>query len=93
MPQKLALYYYDGCYFCHLVRRAIDRLGVDVELRNVISEPRHREALQQATGRRRVPVLRIDDTDGTSRWMPESRDIVAYLERRFTGEARAEPQR
>jgi glutaredoxin len=34
---KLALYYFDGCPFCSMVRSAIDRLGIDVELRDIVS--------------------------------------------------------
>ena len=35
-------------------------------------------ALQAAMGRGTVPVLRIDEA-GSTRWIPESADIVAYL--------------
>ena len=86
---SLALYYYDGCYFCFIVKQAISSLGVSVELRNIFAEPRHRQDLQVATGRRRVPVLRIEHADGSVEWMPESRDIVAYLERESRGQQSA----
>jgi glutathione S-transferase len=62
-----------------LVRRAIDQLDLDVELRDILEEPgRHRE-LVEATGRQMVPCLRIESEDGAVRWMHESRDIVDYL--------------
>lgn len=80
---KLALYYFDGCPFCNMVRKAIDRLGVDVELRNIMTDAGHRDALIAARGRPTVPVLKIDSPDGEARWMPESRDIVAYLEKTY----------
>ena len=75
---KLSLYYYPECPYCQLVLRAIDETGVKVELRHVWDEPKHRADLQAARGRTTVPVLRIEDAS-TDRWMPESRDIAAYL--------------
>jgi glutathione S-transferase len=78
----LALYHYDSCGYCAKVRRALDRLGVTVELRDILEEPEHLRALLAARGRRTVPVLRIAKPEGDE-WMPESGDIVRYLERRF----------
>ena len=80
---KLALYYYDGCPFCNMVRSAIDQLGIDIELRNIMQDPQHRDDLIAARGRATVPVLRISSPDGEDRWMPESRDIVSYLQKNY----------
>ena len=79
----LALYYYDGCPFCGMVRQTIDHLGIDVELRNILFEPEHRHDLIEARGRATVPVLRIRSPEGDERWMPESRDIMMYLEKTY----------
>lgn len=78
----LALYHYDSCPYCAKVRRALQRLGVEVELRDVLEEDEHMDALVKARGRRTVPVLRIQKPGGDE-WMPESDDIVAYLQKRF----------
>ena len=77
---RLALYHSRSCPFCALVTSVIDRLGLDVELREIFEEPRYREQLVDARGRATVPVLRITSPDGEERWMPESHDIVRYLE-------------
>lgn len=77
---KLALYYSRSCPFCAIVTSAIDRLGLDVELREIFEDDRHRKELVEARGRATVPVLRITSPDGKERWMPESQDIVRYLE-------------
>ena len=77
---KLVLYYSRTCPFCAIVTSAIDRLGLDVELREIFEGPEHRNELVEARGRATVPVLRITSSDGEERWMPESRDIVRYLE-------------
>jgi glutaredoxin len=76
----LSLYHYQSCPFCELVGRAIDRLGLPIELRDIQRDPAHRNALVEATGRVTVPCLRIDDVPGRSTWMHESADIVRFLE-------------
>ncbi len=80
---KLALYHFNGCPFCAMVRSAIDRLGIDVELQDIFENPEYRDDLIEARGRATVPVLRITSPNGEERWMPESRDIVRYLETTF----------
>ena len=80
---KLALYHFNGCPFCAIARSAIDRLGIEVELRDIHENPQHRDDLIAARGRATVPVLRITAPDGEDRWMPESRDIANYLEMTF----------
>ena len=77
---RLALYHSQSCPFCEFVRSAIDRLGLDIELREIFEERQFRDELIAARGRATVPVLRITSPDGEERWMPESRDIVRYLE-------------
>jgi glutaredoxin len=77
---KLFLYYFNGCPFCALALAVIDRLDVDVELRDIFADDQYRDELVTARGRATVPVLRITSPDGEERWMPESRDIAHYLE-------------
>jgi glutaredoxin 2 len=84
----LALYYSEGCPFCVRVLRAIDALNIDVEPRNIYEDPAHLEELRAARSRTTVPVLRITSTDGEDRWMPESADIVRYLQASY-GQAAA----
>ena len=77
---KLALYHFDSCPFCRMVRSEIDDLGLDVELRDIFESTQYRDELIEARGRSTVPVLRITSPDGEERWMPESHDIVRYLD-------------
>jgi glutaredoxin len=76
----LALYYMASCPFCRRVMRVIARLGLDVEMRDVFADSTLRDELIQARGRPTVPVLWIKSPDGEVRWMPESSDIIHYLE-------------
>lgn len=77
---KLSLYHFQGCPFCSMVSSAINKFGLQVESRDIMQSNEYREQLVAARGRATVPVLRIDSPDGGVRWMPESRDIVRYLE-------------
>ena len=62
------------------MRASLARLGLDIELRNVDEDPQHRDALVKARQRATVPVLWVRSSDGDERWIPNSRDIVGYLE-------------
>lgn len=75
----LTLYHRPSCSYCVQVRTAAERMGIALELRDVRQEPRWREELVAARGRATVPVLRIDEKNGTTRWLPESLDIIRYL--------------
>ncbi|CAB3717400.1 glutaredoxin family protein [Achromobacter kerstersii] len=82
----LALYQFNACPFCVKTRRAMHRLNVPVALRDAKNDPQAREQLLTGGGKVKVPCLRIDDADGT-RWMYESNEIIAYLDKRFGGVA------
>ena len=84
----LSLYKFDGCPYCQRVRQAMARLGLEIELRDIHAEPRYRQELVEATGRGTVPCLRIEE-GGKVRWLHESLDIIAFLERRFPASAAA----
>ena len=81
--KSLSLYHFEGCPYCQRVRDAMRRLGIQIELRDVRADAQHMGDLRAATGRSTVPVLRIEEDGGQVRWMPESLDIVAYLEQQF----------
>jgi len=80
--RALALYHYDSCMYCARVRGVIARLGLNIELRDIMRDPQHRQALLAGGGRTTVPCLRIADGIDV-RWMYESNEIVAYLSARF----------
>jgi len=75
----LSLYYFKPCPYCFRVLRALKKLGVEFEKRDIHADPRYQADLIAARGRKTVPVLRINSSDGEERWLPESRDIVRYL--------------
>lgn len=66
-----------------MVRRAISRIGVEIELLNIDKDGDALQELIEGGGRRTVPCLRIDNDSGQRTWMYESADIVAYLDQRF----------
>jgi len=77
--RKLYLYHYNGCLFCWRVKRVIDKLGLVVELRDIWDSSDYRGQLLTARGRQTVPVLLVVDEYGEEQWIPESRDIIHYL--------------
>lgn len=78
----LALFHYSGCPFCTMVDRVLEQLGLEVERHDILRDPSAREALIAATGRQTVPVLRIGE-GADAKWMPESRDIMRWLQREY----------
>lgn len=79
MP-RLSLYHYPSCYFCRVVRQVMDQHNFDIELRDIHQNRDWQSELIAARGRRTVPVMRIEDDAGNVQWLPESRDIVRYLQ-------------
>lgn len=80
--QGLSLYQFFACPFCTKTRRAIHKLNVNVEARDINKSPEFREQLEQGGGRVKVPCLRIEE-QGEVRWMYESDDIISFLENRI----------
>ncbi len=80
--QGLSLYQFFACPFCTKTRRAIHKLNVNVEARDINKSREFREQLEQGGGRVKVPCLRIEE-QGEVRWMYESNDIISYLEDRL----------
>ncbi len=81
--RKLALYHFMACPFCVKVRRHLTRRNLNIELRDVKREKKFDKELMAGGGNFQVPCLRIQNDDGTVRWLYESSDIVAYLDERF----------
>jgi len=78
----LSLYFFEGCPWCTRVRSALDRLGLEIELRDIQADRARRAELLAATGRATVPCLRIEE-GASARWMHESADIIRWLEKTY----------
>ena len=81
--RKLALYHYPTCPFCLKTRRTMQRLSLDIDLRNAHHDETHRAALIAGGGKPQVPCLLIADADSRQTWLYESDAIAAYLNREF----------
>ena len=77
----IKLYELDGCPYCMKVRRKLDELGLDYESVKVPSSHAKRDEVKEISGQTGVPVL-VDDENGVE-GMPESNDIVEYLEETY----------
>ena len=81
LTSGLSLYHFYSCPFCARVHRALKKLGIAVELRDVSKDAGHRADLMAGGGRTTVPCLRMENPgDGTVTWMYESQDIIAWFE-------------
>lgn len=78
----LALYYKPTCPFCRRVLAVIDRLELEVDLRDIDDSSEHEHDLIARAGKRQVPYL-VDETQGVE--MFESDDIVAHLQKHYGG--------
>jgi glutathione S-transferase len=77
----LELYALDGCPYCAKVETKLDELGLDYERHSVPSSHAERDEVEEVSGQTGVPVL-VDTEHGVD-GMPESDDIVAYLEETY----------
>lgn len=84
---KLSLYQYAACPFCVKVRRAMKRNSLAIRTCDVNRSDTSREELLSGGGRLKVPCLKIEEEDGSVRWMYESSDIIDYLSSRFCNES------
>jgi glutaredoxin len=83
----LELYELPGCPYCAKVKRKLDELELDYVSHEVPSAHSKRDAVRELTGQTGVPVL--VDTEHGIEGMPESDDIVDYLEQSYGAEATA----
>jgi glutaredoxin len=80
---SMQLYQFQMCPFCVKTRRAIRRLGLNIETRDARNDPQWSNELVNQGGRYQVPCLRVVKEDGSIDWIYESNDIIGFLDRRF----------
>ena len=74
-----ALYCRSDCGACLSVRFIVWWNGLILQCRDTGKNKEYELELTSGGGEKQVPCLRIDDADGTSKWMYEAQDIVDYL--------------
>jgi glutaredoxin len=85
--KTLTLYQYKACPFCVKVRRAMKRQSLPIETRDAKRCETAKQELLAGGGRLKVPCLKMVDAAGDEKWMYESKDIIGYLQQRFTAAA------
>ncbi|MHC3439135.1 glutaredoxin family protein [Natrialbaceae archaeon A-gly3] len=78
---ELTLYELPGCPFCIKVRRKLEELDLEYDVIEVPQSHASRTEVQEISGQTGVPVI-VDEEHGVE-GMPESSDIVAYLEETY----------
>lgn len=77
----LHLYYRPTCPFCLRVLYTAETYGINLDLKNISSNPDALDELLTKGGKQQVPFL-VDESKDKS--MYESSDIIAYLEEHYT---------
>jgi len=78
---NLELYELPGCPYCAKVIDKLNELDLDYESHEVPRSHSERTEVEAVSGQTGVPVL-VDPDNGVE-GMPESDDIVAYLEKTY----------
>jgi glutathione S-transferase len=78
---NLELYELEGCPYCAKVKQKLAELDLKYESHMVPRSHAEREEVKRVSGQTGVPVL-VDNDNGIE-GMPESDDIVAYLDRTY----------
>ncbi|MCX7193247.1 MAG: glutathione S-transferase N-terminal domain-containing protein [Proteobacteria bacterium] len=81
---RLKLYHFKTCPFCIKVRHEMARLSLPIELRDAQHDPKHRADLLAGGGKIQTPCLQITDGQGNVQWLYESKEIIGYLQQRFS---------
>lgn len=74
----LSIYQHQACPFCTKTRRALYKLGTNIEFRDIKKTASYRDQLEAGGGRVKVPCLRIEEGDNVQ-WMYESSDIIDFI--------------
>jgi glutathione S-transferase len=83
----IELYKLTGCPYCAKVERKLDELDLEYVEHEVPPAHSERTEVQELSGQARVPVL-VDEEHGVDA-LPESDDIVAFLEETYGAAATA----
>jgi glutathione S-transferase len=83
----IELYKLPGCPYCAKVERKLDELDLEYVEHEVPSAHGQRTEVEELSGQTGVPVI-VDEEHGAAA-MPESDDIVDYLEETYGGGATA----
>lgn len=75
----MALYEFEACPFCVKVRRAVQGMGLKIERRDARKSAVFEKELIEGGGSRQVPCLRIQEGEGSPKWLYESSEIIAFL--------------
>ena len=77
----IVLYELEGCSYCAKVRNKLAELDLEYESEMVPRSHSERTEVEEVSGQTGVPVI-VDEKHGVE-GMPESDDIVAYLEKTY----------
>ena len=79
MHNSHELYYFRSCPFCIKVLVVMKLMRIKLPLKNIKDDAANKSALVSGGGKKQVPCLRIEKSEGDVKWLYESSDIINYL--------------
>ncbi|MBC7690661.1 MAG: glutathione S-transferase N-terminal domain-containing protein [Methylotenera sp.] len=80
--QGHTLYHFQVSPYAWIVRRTLVKWGIPIPMRDILEDPAAWKELVTQGGKDQVPCLKIETPGAQTRWMYESRDIIAYLKQK-----------
>lgn len=80
---QIEVYTLPGCPYCRKVKKKLNSLGLEYEEHRVPARHSKRTTVKELSGQTGVPVL-VDPDNGVE-GMPESADIIEFLEETYGG--------
>ncbi len=76
-PDRIDLYWRPGCGFCAMLRRGLDKAGIERTEHNIWDDPASAAIVRQhANGNETVPTVVVGDVGFVN---PSAKDLVSYL--------------
>ena len=73
------LFYFDTCPFCIKVRFALWKMGIKVNMKDILLRRENKAELIAGGGKKQVPCLRIEKSNEIE-WLYESDAIIKYFQ-------------
>ncbi len=81
--EKLILYYFDSCPYCHVVINHLNKKGIMIEARDIKKNQVYNMELAQGGGRSVVPCLRVEVNENEYEWIYDSNQINTFINQRY----------
>ncbi len=82
--EKMVLYFFNSCPYCHVVINNLNKKGIMIEARDIKKNPQYNMELVQGGGQAVVPCMRIENEPGQYQWLYDSNQINSYINQKYS---------